>query len=457
MRDLSEISGFSSLKDRILLRVSGKEGGAAALRYAREAEEGDRGRILALCDGEAEEYIGSAGGYVPDAVNVYRAAAFSLVWKYAPAYYSHTLFTGEKGREVVVAFYGVDGYTAEIFKALASTYLETVRTKGGVRADKVRYIFFADEKEREELKKLPYLAAVKALADAAGKPGYYELPEQLAAIEIRERGEDVGYGGAFVWAVAAGGVQEAAEVEAGLEKKGVPHAVFCPGDGSVNDGIYTFGTSEECVSFYLKILLIALARDMIYGAAAGGNVGSMLAGQLEKWKQASSRKVKRDSNLYAALALRGLMLSLGFDCGENAESATDAFNALYDGEEPRVINADGTVYYDNALGAGNSLRAALAFREHLRWNEYMFACGVGPASKKDHIIRDKNELLSEGRHINVTTWKGLEDFRADEAKRKGTDEESTDVQRYDFQLADGAADMLAAAGYVITKMQGRER
>lgn len=457
MRELTGVSGFYSLKDRVLLRASGKEEGAAALRCARNAGENDGKRILVLCDGEAEEYIESADGYVPDTVNVYRAAAFSLVWKYAPAYFSRTLFTGVGGRKVVIAFYGVDGYTSEIFKALVSTYIEAARTPGGVRAEKVRYVFFADKDEREELKKLPYLAAARALADAAGKKGYYELPEQLAQTEIRKKGEDAGYDGAFVWAVVAGGVKEAEKVEAELEGKDVPHAVFCPGDGRAKGGVYTFDTSDECVSFYLRILLMAFSRDMIYGMATGADVTLMLSEQCKRWKDAASRKVKRDSNLYAALALRGLMLSLGFDCREGENGEEGAFDALYDGEDPRVINADGTVYYDNAVCARNSLRAALAFREHLRWNEYMFACGVGPASKQEHATRDKNVLLSKGKHVNVTTWKGLEDFRADEAERKGTDEESTDVQRYDFQFADGAAYMLASAGYGITEIRESEK
>ena len=81
MRGFSDFSGFCCLNDRILLHAFGKDEGAAALRYAREAGDADKDRILVLCDGEAEEIIEKAQGYVPDTVNIYRAAAFSLVWK----------------------------------------------------------------------------------------------------------------------------------------------------------------------------------------------------------------------------------------------------------------------------------------------------------------------------------------------------------------------------------------
>ena len=81
----------------------------------------------------------------------------------------------------------------------------------------------------------------------------------------------------------------------------------------------------------------------------------------------------------------------------------------------------------------------------------MFASGVSPATKEEHRSIPKNVLLGTGRHINLTTWQGLEDFRKEEARAKGTDEESTDVQRYDFQLADEAAFILENSGFRIVR------
>lgn len=458
MRGFSDFSGFCCLNDRILLHAFGKDEGAAALRYAREAGDADKDRILVLCDGEAEEIIEKAQGYVPDTVNIYRAAAFSLVWKNAPAAFSRSLLTDPSvGKKVTIAFYGSDAYTLEIFKALVSTYIEIRRTPCGVKAEKIKYVFFADKGEREKLKGLPYFSAGKALEEAKGKAGYYELPSQLAEISVKESDDGDCFKDAFVWAVVAGGRERAEKVAAELKEKGLEHAVFYAGKKDCGrDGLYEFDASDDCAGFYLKMLLIAFSRDTLYDSLKGGDPNALLAEKRKKWKEGAKLKVKRDSNLYAALALRGLLLSLGFDCKEGAKSDLSAFNAVYDEGNPRTIDNDGTVYYDNAVCAKDSLRTHIAFREHLRWNEYMFACGVGPASKEEHAARDKNGLLAEGKHVNVTTWKGLEDYRKVEAKRKGTDEESTDVQRYDFQLADGAADMLASAGYAITEIRGRK-
>lgn len=86
----------------------------------------------------------------------------------------------------------------------------------------------------------------------------------------------------------------------------------------------------------------------------------------------------------------------------------------------------------------------------------MLACGVGPASRTEHRTEDKNALLAKGRHVNVATWEGLADFSKEEAKRKGCDEESTDVQRYDFQLADEAAVILGNNGFTIVKGRNTE-
>ena len=208
------------MNDRILLHAFGKDEGAAALRYAREAGDADKDRILVLCDGEAEEIIEKAQGYVPDTVNIYRAVAFSLVWKNAPAAFSRSLLTDPSvGKKVTIAFYGSDAYTLEIFKALVSTYIEIRRTPCGVKAEKIKYVFFADKDEREKLKGLPYFSAGKALEEAKGKAGYYELPSQLAEISVKESDDGDCFKNAFVWAVVAGGRERAEKVAAELKEK----------------------------------------------------------------------------------------------------------------------------------------------------------------------------------------------------------------------------------------------
>lgn len=80
----------------------------------------------------------------------------------------------------------------------------------------------------------------------------------------------------------------------------------------------------------------------------------------------------------------------------------------------------------------------------------MFACGISPASKKTYLA--KGERFVAGRyHVNLTTWDGLEEFAKDEAARTGLGESDTDVQKYDFEIADEAGAMLAANGMKIIR------
>ena len=104
---------------------------------------------------------------------------FSLVGKNAPAAFSRSLLTDPSvGKKVTIAFYGSDAYTSEIFKALVSTYIEIRRTPCGVKAEKIKYVFFADKDEREKLKGLPYFSAGKEHGEEKKKAGDYEVAAQ---------------------------------------------------------------------------------------------------------------------------------------------------------------------------------------------------------------------------------------------------------------------------------------
>lgn len=458
MNLFSDGFGYIS-KDFSLCTVYGKSAAKRFLSALSHADGEVRRKALVLCDGEAERIFEDSNGYVPDVVNVYRAAALSLVWKYAPAAFFNASFsdyssaTVKEGKNAEIAFIGSDGYTEEIFKAIVSTFVIMEKKGGRIQGKKVKYTFYTHRHENSVCERLPYTVAVRALEMAEGLQDYYEVPEPLADIRTAEEEdffrETATGGDMFVWAIVAGGdAEKAKKAEAMLRKRNVAHAVIYASDeDGGKDGLYTFDSTEKCVGFYMRMMRAALFRDCVYDAAKEKEECFLKALEERKERLKNTPKVKRESNLYAVVALRGLLMSVGFDCAEGGVSAEKEFNRVCDFGNPRVRDDRGAVVYDNATCAREGLRHTLAFREHLRWNEYMFSCGVGPASRNEHLRRDKNLLLAEGKHINVTTWKGLEDYRRDEAARRGTDEESTDVQRYDFQLADQAVALLSVAGY----------
>ena len=363
------------------------------------------------------------------------AAAFSLVFNRPPV-----LFTGDRfpccakdgvKNGAVSAFFGFDDTTGEIFKALASTDVSVRASDGKVVGIAKEYFFFVNEDEKSMAEKLPYVRAAAAVRRAERKDGYYPLPDPLAKITICSDDDDSAADklcslGAFVWAVVADGNGERAKTIADrLKKNGAGHCVFYESEEEADgDGLKSFRADER---LFLKLEGIAASRAGVYskGVASVGRTGS------------KTDRIKRESNLYAALSLRQLLLCCGFDCAESGEDAGAEFYRLY---------------RDGLRGAQENcrMREILARREHLRWNEYMFACGISPASKRTYLA--KGERFVAGRyHVNLTTWDGLEEFAKDEAARTGLGKSDTDVQKYDFEIADEAGAMLAANGMKIIR------
>jgi hypothetical protein len=75
-------------------------------------------------------------------------------------------------------------------------------------------------------------------------------------------------------------------------------------------------------------------------------------------------------------------------------------------------------------------------------------------TRKDGKVRftnGKNYALR--RHGNITTFKGLEEFRRIVAERDNVSEIETDVIKYDYQLLDDAYWLLDTNGYKIIKKE----
>ena len=80
----------------------------------------------------------------------------------------------------------------------------------------------------------------------------------------------------------------------------------------------------------------------------------------------------------------------------------------------------------------------------------MIANGLIPCSK-DELALNKDELLARRKHGNLTTMKGLVEFRKIVAAKKGESEEESDVIRYDYQLMDDIVRLLHKCGYKLQK------
>ena len=90
-----------------------------------------------------------------------------------------------------------------------------------------------------------------------------------------------------------------------------------------------------------------------------------------------------------------------------------------------------------------TLRKNLAIQEHSRWNAYMISRGFIPATRAQ-ILKDKDGKDYDLRyHGNLTTMKGLIEFRELTGK---------DRINYDFHLMDQIWWYLNAFGYEIVKI-----
>jgi len=166
--------------------------------------------------------------------------------------------------------------------------------------------------------------------------------------------------------------------------------------------------------------------------------------------------IQRESNVYAILSIRMKLQLLGYDCVPFGDPAPNAANSFLDAYEKgnkivhkeRTVNGKKLVDYKVPYRVEGSPRSVLAELEHSRWNAYHICNGFVPASKREYLEEDKNSLMRRRKHINITTFKGLDDFDRWRAK---PNEELPDIIFYDYQLMDDAVWILGRNGYKIIK------
>lgn len=230
----------------------------------------------------------------------------------------------------------------------------------------------------------------------------------------------------------------------------------------LNCGFIAFGNERRIVYNVNRIVgemieLMAKDRHCIYKIKAGMTKEEEAAAQLaaiKTWYE--QEQVRRESNIYACLSIRMKLHLLGLDyvAKDNLiPSAENEFMLRYEkgdpikySNKPRV-NGRLLIEHTNDF-VTNSVRHNLAVQEHQRWNAYMITCGVIPSTVKQ-IEAGDSKRLDLRRHGNITTFEGLEKFRAIEAKRRGCSEEETDVIRYDYEIMDDLVWLLNRNDYKI--------
>lgn len=438
----------------VILRIEGRKAADEfESRLSLIVPEGKK--AVVLCDSDAELNLEATAGAVPriDLVNLDRARALTVMFRYPPAFFckvkSH--FCSE-GKRVCAAFFGFDSLSSEIFKAFASVFAATDTGEDGLIKEVSTDCVFSVSAEEKRLYRGGYSKFNFFVDSHADDADFYEMPQKNLSTVFAEGDCDAVQRlcrdnmQIFVFAVVANGdVSRAQRVERLLKEKGADCVVFC--DGAEEKGqILSMPSEKESVETYLCLCRIAYGRDLVYGGAFTRSLGEAE----RRFKTSSAAPVKKLSNVYAATALREVLLECGYDCAEEGENAAVDFYALYDEGNPRKYVA-GNVVYDLRTTRTCGLRTALAVREHFRWNGYMAACGFVPAAKSEYALKGKDKLFEEGKHVNLTTWRGLADFGRDEAVRKGTDEEKEDVRKYDYQLIDEAQRLLAYVDKKIIK------
>ncbi len=234
--------------------------------------------------------------------------------------------------------------------------------------------------------------------------------------------------------------------------------------------IIFFGANAECV-YNAEIILrekieqMSRFRHILYSAEDQAkkdnhsnseilNDTSLQEEARKKWY--SFKEYQRESNIYACLSARMKLQLCGFDYSTEGEDCSTDFIRAYEKNDKRVPSdlkvMDKSIWrYSNADQFRNSIRWTLAKQEHLRWCANMITNGFVPCSKTEILTKDKKELLNMRKHGNITTMKGLVEYREMLAQKMGKSTEETDVIRYDYQLMDDIEWLLQQCEYKIIK------
>ena len=165
---------------------------------------------------------------------------------------------------------------------------------------------------------------------------------------------------------------------------------------------------------------------------------------------------RRLSNTYAILSLRFRLQLIGMDYtkqaprGREIRTEKEYMDIYARGDDLQV---QGRTFrgrplvkyrYDETADDFRKgiLRKNMAVQEHYRWNAYMISRGYLPAAMNSPVQRDYERRT----HCNLATFEGLFRYR-DGMEYCGRDPEDSDVIHYDYQLLDGAWELLHEAGY----------
>lgn len=237
-----------------------------------------------------------------------------------------------------------------------------------------------------------------------------------------------------------------------------------------NRVFYVFGSEKDLVYRIDTITNervegIAMRRHLCYALenCASSDEEAYLRQKAEqKWFGWS--QTQRESNIYAALSLRLKLHSLGYDyvtAESGAQDCSEEFLAAYTKNDPicvrgNSIEGKAVVDYGDCLFREDTIRYAMAKQEHQRWNSYMITCGFVPANREEYLNRSKEDLMAQRKHINLTTFDGLKEYRDFVVKNTGATLRDADVIKYDYQIMDDAVWLLHATGYVIVRKKASD-
>lgn len=205
-----------------------------------------------------------------------------------------------------------------------------------------------------------------------------------------------------------------------------------------NEEIHTFGNEDSLVYDYETLIAqrlnrMAMMRNRAYAVTKGTD--SFLADY--HWYTTIS-PLERLSNVNCVKNLKFKMKLMGLDMIEK-EDADKGF-VTYSKEE--------------YLKCYDKVKVTLACQEHFRWSAFYLCAGYLPANR-DAILHEakngKNELRKT--HGNLTSMKGLIEFRQLIAERDSKNEMDCDVIKYDYDIMDSAYDFLDLCGYKVGQIR----
>lgn len=208
----------------------------------------------------------------------------------------------------------------------------------------------------------------------------------------------------------------------------------CNADDS---GIITFGSTESVYDMNKiannGIMKMAFSKSFVHKRKSGEDENKAVS----DWMKSSIEQ--RMSNFYCCLNLRTKLNLLGFDY---VKKQTNSDIGDLDEFKTKYYGPDGKIEVCEKLYRDGSVRTLLAIQEHQRWNANYICAGIIPLMKSEIIAGVKKDMKHRLVHCNLTTFEGLEEYRALTGK---------DVREYDYRIMDFAGEILSNAGYKIVR------